>query len=133
MSGILNGGSGGMTFSTTSRMTSSSRGSSLRLELTRLPCLSHRADVVAICVFHTVDCYRRAGVTWSFVEPVRADFNVGSIAFLYPKLAIGIPSLIFILFNSDEHVFTLFNAAVMALGLNEGAYFSEIVRSIDRG
>jgi polar amino acid transport system permease protein len=54
----------------------------------------------------------------------------GAIAFLYPSLAIGIPfTHIYLVHFGANSVFTLFNAAVLALGLNEAAYFSEIVRS----
>jgi polar amino acid transport system permease protein len=54
----------------------------------------------------------------------------GFIAFLYPTFAIGIPftHIYFFHFGANT-VFIPFNAAVAGLGLNEGAYFSEIVRS----
>jgi polar amino acid transport system permease protein len=54
----------------------------------------------------------------------------GYIAVLYPKFAIGIPfTHVYLVQFSATRVFIPFNAAVTALGLNEGAYFSEIVRS----
>jgi polar amino acid transport system permease protein len=70
--------------------------------------------------------------TWAFRgTPVLVQILLwGNIAFLYPKLAVGIPftHLYLVRFGANS-VFTLFSAAVTALGLNEGAYFSEIVRS----
>jgi polar amino acid transport system permease protein len=70
--------------------------------------------------------------TWAFRgTPVLVQILLwGNIAFLFPKLAIGIPfvHIYFVHFGANS-VFTLFNAAVTALGLNEGAYFSEIVRA----
>ena len=70
--------------------------------------------------------------TWAFRgTPVLVQILLwGNIAFLYPKLAIGIPFVhIYFVHLGANSVFTLFGAAVTALGLNEGAYFSEIVRS----
>jgi polar amino acid transport system permease protein len=70
--------------------------------------------------------------TWAFRgTPVYVQILMwGAIAFLYPKLAIGIPfTHIYLVRFGANSVFTLFVAAVTALGLNEGAYFSEIVRS----
>jgi len=78
--------------------------------------------------------------TWAFRgTPVLVQILIwGNIAFLYPKIAIGIPfTHIYLVRGSANSVFSLFNAAVTALALNEGAYFSEIVRSgliaIDEG
>lgn len=70
--------------------------------------------------------------TWAFRgTPVYVQILMwGAIAFLYPSLAIGIPfTHIYLVQFGANSVFTLFNAAVLALGLNEAAYFSEIVRS----
>jgi len=70
--------------------------------------------------------------TWLFRgTPVYVQLLIwGNIAYLYPKIAIGIPfTHIYLLHFGANSVFTSFNAAVIALGLNEGAYFSEIVRS----
>jgi len=53
-------------------------------------------------------------------------FNVGAIAFLYPKLAIGIPFTHIILFNSERTPYSRCLRRGEALGLNEGAYFSEM-------
>ncbi len=59
------------------------------------------------------------------------------ISYLYPKLTIGVPfGLAFFHFSANS-IITTFSAAVMALGLNEGAYMAEIVRagllSVDEG
>ena len=58
------------------------------------------------------------------------------IALLYPKISIGLPFLHFVPFThvafwslSATSIFTPFKAAVVALGLNEAAYMSEIARS----
>jgi polar amino acid transport system permease protein len=70
--------------------------------------------------------------TWAFRgTPVLVQILIwGNIAFLYPKLSLGIPfTHVDLVHFGANSVFSLFNAAVTALGLNEGAYFSEIVRS----
>ena len=59
------------------------------------------------------------------------------IAYLYPKLTLGIPfGPAFVHFSANTLV-TPFVAGVIALGLNEGAYMAEIVRagilSVDEG
>jgi polar amino acid transport system permease protein len=78
--------------------------------------------------------------TWAFRgTPVYVQLLLwGFIAFLYPYFSIGIPfTHVYIVHFSANSVFIPFNAAVIALGLNEGAYCSEIVRSgliaIDEG
>src|SRR5579863_3255124 len=70
--------------------------------------------------------------TWLFRgTPVYVQLLMwGFIGLLYPTFAIGIPFTHVYLFHFGANsVFIPFNAAVTALGLNEGAYFSEIVRS----
>jgi polar amino acid transport system permease protein len=76
------------------------------------------------------------GVAWTYTwlfrgTPVYVQLLMwGFIGFLYPTFAIGIPFTHVYLFHFGANsVFIPFNAAVAALGLNEGAYFSEIVRS----
>jgi polar amino acid transport system permease protein len=59
------------------------------------------------------------------------------IAYAYPVLSIGIPfGPAFVHINSNTAI-TAFTAAIMGLGLNEGAYMAEIVRagilSVDEG
>jgi len=77
-----------------------------------------------------------SGAAWTFTwafrgTPVYVQILMwGAFAFLYPSLAIGIPfTHVYLVHFGANSVFTLFNAAVIALGLNEAAYFSEIVRS----
>jgi polar amino acid transport system permease protein len=60
------------------------------------------------------------------------------ISALYPKISIGIPfGGPVIASGNANHLITLFVAALLGLGLNEGAYMSEIVRagilSVDEG
>jgi polar amino acid transport system permease protein len=62
-------------------------------------------------------------------------FNIGA---LFPSLTLGVPFFhVTLLHINDNAVFTGIVSAVVALGLNEAAYFSEIVRSgliaIDEG
>jgi polar amino acid transport system permease protein len=53
-----------------------------------------------------------------------------NIAALYPVITIGLPFFhVTFLHLNDNSIFTPFFAAVVALGLNEAAYFSEIARS----
>jgi polar amino acid transport system permease protein len=60
-----------------------------------------------------------------------------NIAALYPKLALGIPFGPAFIHPDVNTLITAFRAAVLALGLNEGAYMAEIVRagmiSVDEG
>jgi polar amino acid transport system permease protein len=59
------------------------------------------------------------------------------IAALYPKLNLGVPFGPAFIHADANHLITPFLAAILALGLNEGAYMSEIVRagllSVDEG
>jgi polar amino acid transport system permease protein len=57
-------------------------------------------------------------IFWSFV------------AALYPKLNLGIPFGPSFIHADANHLITPFLAAILALGLNEGAYMSEIVRAV---
>jgi polar amino acid transport system permease protein len=59
------------------------------------------------------------------------------VSYLYPKLTLGVPFGPAFFHFSANSVITSFSAAVIALGLNEGAYMAEIVRagllSVDEG
>jgi polar amino acid transport system permease protein len=61
----------------------------------------------------------------------------GFIAQLYPRLSIGIPFGPEFVGADANKVISIFTAAVLGLGLNEGAYMAEIVRagllSVDEG
>jgi len=60
-----------------------------------------------------------------------------NIAALYPKLALGVPFGPALVHPNVNTLITAFRAAVLGLGLNEGAYMAEIVRagmiSVDEG
>jgi len=59
------------------------------------------------------------------------------ISAIYPRISFGIPFGPSFVGGSANHVITTFVAAILGLGLNEGAYMAEIVRagliSVDRG
>jgi polar amino acid transport system permease protein len=70
--------------------------------------------------------------TWFFRgTPVLAQLAFWfNIHLLFPNLTVGVPFLPITFFHIDTiSVFTPFVAAIVGLGLNEGAYMSEIVRS----
>lgn len=82
-------------------------------------------------------------VAWAYIwffrgTPVYTQLLFwGLISVLYPRLSLGIPfGPEFFVFTTKD-VITAFVAAVLGLGLNEGAYLSEIVRSglnsVDKG
>jgi polar amino acid transport system permease protein len=60
-----------------------------------------------------------------------------NIAALYPKIALGVPFGPALVHPDVNTLITAFRAAVLGLGLNEGAYMAEIVRagmiSVDEG
>jgi polar amino acid transport system permease protein len=60
-----------------------------------------------------------------------------NIAALYPKIALGIPFGPAFIHPDANALITAFRAAILGLGLNEGAYMAEIVRagiiSVDEG
>ena len=83
------------------------------------------------------------GVAWLYIwffrgTPVYTQLVFwGLIAVLYPRLSLGIPfGPEFFVFDTQDLI-NAFVAALLGLGLNEGAYLSEIVRaglnSVDKG
>ena len=83
------------------------------------------------------------GVAWVYIwffrgTPVYTQLLFwGFISVLYPRLSLGIPfGPEFFVFDTQD-VITATVAAILGLGLNEGAYLSEIVRtglsSVDKG
>lgn len=60
-----------------------------------------------------------------------------NIAALYPKIALGVPFGPAFVHADSNSLITAFTAAILGLGLNEGAYMAEIVRagmiSVDEG
>lgn len=83
------------------------------------------------------------GVAWFYVWLFRGTPLLvqllfwGFISALYPRLSIGVPFGPEIAHFSANSVITPFVAGILGLGLNEGAYMSEIVRagilSVDEG
>lgn len=80
-----------------------------------------------------------SGYTWFFrATPVFVQiifwFNISA---LYPRLSLGIPFGPEFVTGSANALVSPFVAAILALGLNEGAYMSEVVRggilSVDKG
>lgn len=82
-------------------------------------------------------------VAWGYIFVFRGTPVYTQLVFwglftvIVPKIAIGIPFGPELLSFSTRDLFTAFWAAVIALGLNEGAYLAEIIRSglnsVDRG
>ncbi len=112
------------------------KGLVVTLELTVIAMLIGMVLGVFIAIMRLSHNRLLSGAAWTYTwafrgTPVYVQILMwGSIAFLYPQLSIGIPftNIDLVHFGANS-VFSLFNAAVIALGLNEGAYFSEIVRS----
>ncbi len=76
-----------------------------------------------------------SGSSWVYIwffrgTPVLVQLLVWfSLAFLYPKISIGIPFGPSWLTASANNLITPLTAAILGLGLNEGAYMAEIVRA----
>jgi polar amino acid transport system permease protein len=112
------------------------KGLLITLELTAIAMLIGIVLGVFVAIMRLSHNRLLSGAAWTYTwifrgTPVYVQILMwGAIAFLYPQLAIGIPfTHIYLVHFGANSVFSLFNAAVTALGLNEGAYFSEIVRS----
>jgi polar amino acid transport system permease protein len=112
------------------------RGLLVTLELTALAMIVGILLGVLAAVMRLSRSRLLSGAAWTYTwlfrgTPVYVQLLIwGYIAVLYPKFAIGIPfTHVYLVQFSATRVFIPFNAAVTALGLNEGAYFSEIVRS----
>jgi polar amino acid transport system permease protein len=84
-----------------------------------------------------------SGSSWLYIWFFRATPVLVQMLFwyyisaLYPKLGLGIPFGPVFVHPNVNTLITAFRAAVLALGLNEGAYMAEIVRagviSVDEG
>ncbi len=76
-----------------------------------------------------------SGSSWVYIwffrgTPVLVQLLVWyNLAFLYPKISIGIPFGPSWLTANANNLITPLAAAILGLGLNEGAYMSEIVRA----
>ena len=83
------------------------------------------------------------GVAWGYIwffrgTPVYTQLVFwGLLSVLYPRISVGIPFGPEFFSFTTQDVVNAFVAAILGLGLNEGAYLSEIVRSglnsVDRG
>ena len=83
------------------------------------------------------------GASWTYVWLFRGTPVLVQLLFwnfisaLYPKISLGIPFGPAFIHANANHLITPFVAAILGLGLNEGAYMSEIVRagilSVDEG
>jgi polar amino acid transport system permease protein len=112
------------------------RGLLVTLELTALAMIVGIVLGVIVAIMRLSHNRLLSGAAWTYTwafrgTPVYVQILLWTfIALLYPTFAIGIPfTHLYIVHFSANTVFIPFNAVVVALGLNEGAYFSEIVRS----
>jgi polar amino acid transport system permease protein len=112
------------------------RGLVITLELTVLAMVIGIVLGVVVAIMRLSHSRLLSGAAWTYTwlfrgTPVYVQLLLwGFIGFLYPTFAIGIPfTHIFLVHFGANTVFIPFTAAVVGLGLNEGAYFSEIVRS----
>jgi polar amino acid transport system permease protein len=120
------------------------RGARATLELTALSMAIGIALGVILAVMRLSPNPLVSGGSWLYIwffrgTPVLVQILFWNfIAALYPKISIGIPfgGPVFAEANAN-HVIKPFVAAILALGLNEGAYMAEIVRagmlSVDEG
>ena len=76
-----------------------------------------------------------SGASWVYIWFLRGTPLLVQIVFwnfiaaLYPVIALGIPFGPALIHGNANTVITTFDAAILALGLNEGAYMAEIVRA----
>ncbi|HEY5092427.1 MAG TPA: amino acid ABC transporter permease [Acidimicrobiales bacterium] len=112
------------------------KGLVVTLELTVLAMIVGIFLGIVVAIMRLSHSRLLSGAAWSYTwafrgTPVYVQLLFwGFIGDLYPYLSIGIPfTHIYLVHFHAISVFIPFNAAVAALGLNEGAYFSEIVRS----
>jgi polar amino acid transport system permease protein len=112
------------------------KGLVVTLELTVLAMIVGIFLGIVVAIMRLSHSRLLSGAAWSYTwafrgTPVYVQLLFwGFIGDLYPYLSIGIPfTHVYLVHFHAISVFIPFNAAVAALGLNEGAYFSEIVRS----
>lgn len=112
------------------------KGLVVTLELTVLAMIIGIALGIAVAIMRLSQSRLLSGAAWTYTwafrgTPVYVQILFwGFIGDLFPYLSIGIPfTHVYLVHFHAISVFVPFNAAVLALGLNEGAYFSEIVRS----
>jgi polar amino acid transport system permease protein len=112
------------------------KGLVVTLELTVLAMIIGIALGIAVAIMRLSQSRLLSGAAWTYTwafrgTPVYVQILFwGFIGDLFPYLSIGIPfTHVYLVHFHAISVFIPFNAAVIALGLNEGAYFSVIVRS----
>lgn len=112
------------------------RGLVVTLELTALSMLIGIVLGVIVAVMRLSRSRLLSGTAWSYTwffrgTPVYVQLLFwGYFAILYPVLTVGVPFLHVTFLHLDANsVFNPFRAAMVALGLNEAAYMSEIARS----
>jgi polar amino acid transport system permease protein len=112
------------------------RGTGITLALTAIAMVGGIVIGIVLAVMRLSPNPLLSGSSWLYIwffrgTPVLVQllFWYSGISYLYPKISIGIP------FGPALHTFsanaliTSFVAAVLGLGLNEGAYMAEIVRA----
>jgi polar amino acid transport system permease protein len=120
------------------------RGVVLTLELTAISMVIGVVLGIVLAVMRLSPNPLVSGVAWFYVwlfrgTPVLVQILFWSfIAALYPRIGLSVPFGGPELLGADANtLITIFTAAILALGLNEGAYMSEIVRagiiSVDEG
>lgn len=114
------------------------------IELTVLAMVIGIAIGVLMAVMRLSPIPILSGVSWAYIWFFRGTPLLVQIIFWYnlaalvPRLSLGVPFGGPALVSGDvNHIITPFTAALLGLGLNEGAYMSEIVRggiqSVDHG
>jgi polar amino acid transport system permease protein len=115
----------------------------LTIELTAIAMAIGIALGIALAVMRLSPNPLVAGASWLYIwffrgTPVLVQLLFWyNIAALYPKLALGVPFGPAVAQIDANTAITPFTAAILGLGLNEGAYMAEIVRagiiSVDPG
>lgn len=107
----------------------------ITLELTVIAMVIGFAVGMVVAVMRMSDNWLLRGVSGAYIwffrgTPLLVQLLFwGFAAVLFPKIGLGIPwGPTFIEWNTND-VISLFAAAILGLGLNEGAYMAEIVRA----
>lgn len=119
------------------------RGVGITLVLTFLSMIVGTVLALTAAIMRRSDNPVLRGVSWVYIflfrgTPVYTQLVFwGLFTVIVPKIAVGVPFGPELFSFSTRDYFTAFWAAVLGLGLNEGAYLAEIVRSglnsVDRG
>jgi polar amino acid transport system permease protein len=90
---------------------------------------------VLLAVMRRSPNYLISGTSWLYIWFFRGTPLLVQVVFwgfigaLYPVIAIGVPFGPALVHGDANTLITTFNAAILALGLNEAAYMAEIVRA----